>query len=115
MHLKPFQVCTQAVGDRLFRLREGQSSYGDRSDLRDHNHTIAFHSHDVTAVQALFWNVPDMDRKGIERSDHIIGTHRGIGYWRKAGGLCVEEIISKLVQAAFDILEYRKLRKGFLD
>src|SRR5262249_11683162 len=64
---------------------------------------------------ALFWNIPDMNGKGIEWSDHIIRSHRGIGYWRKTRSLCVEEIIPKLMQTALDVLEHRKLCKGFLN
>ena len=115
MNLKAFQVRAQTVCNRLFRLGKGETAHRDCSNLRDHDRAVPLDRYNVTAVEALLRNVPDMNRKRIERSDHVIRTDGCVRHRSKTRRLGIKEIVPKLVQAALDVLKHGKLREGFLD
>ena len=101
--------------DHLLRLRVSQAADRDGPDLRDHDHAVPLHRHDVTAVEVLVRHVPDMHGERILRADHVIGPHGDVKDRREGRGLDVEELIAKLLQSSLHALQDRELRERFFD
>src|SRR5687767_15244672 len=115
MDFESLQVSAKPIRNGPLCLGKGKATDWNGPDLGDHNHPVALDRHDVAAVQALFRDVPDMDRERIQRTKHVVRPNRRIEHRRKTRRLRIEKIIPELMEAAFDALEHGKLCKRLLD
>ncbi len=83
--------------NRPLRLRKGLAADRNGTDLRNHDHPVAFDRCDIATIEVLIRHIPNVDGQRILRANHIVRSNRHILKRREPAGMCVKKIIAELL------------------